>query len=115
MSKPSSQNLAFRIFVCACLALLLIGCGSTSADSKQKGGGKGGRGGGQAAIPVAVAKAEIRDLPVLLNGLGSVEAYNTVAVKTRIDGQLVRINVREGQEVKEGELLAEIDPRPYQV
>ena len=90
MSKPSSQNLAFRIFVCASLALLLIGCGSTSADSKQKGGGKGGRGGGQAAIPVAVAKAEIRDLPVLLNGLGSVEAYNTVAVKTRIDGQLLR-------------------------
>jgi multidrug efflux system membrane fusion protein len=107
--------LALRIFVCALLALLLTGCGNTSADSKQKGGGKGGRGGGQMTIPVAVAKAEVRDLPVLLDGLGSVEAYNTVAVKTRIDGQLVRVNFREGQEVKEGELLAEIDPRPYQV
>jgi len=116
MSKPSSHNLALRIFVCALLAMLLTGCGSTSADSKQKNGsGKGGRGGGQMTIPVAVAKAEVRDLPVLLNGLGSVEAYNTVAVKTRIDGQLVRVNFREGQEVKEGELLAEIDPRPYQV
>jgi multidrug efflux system membrane fusion protein len=115
MSKPSSHNLALRIFVCALLALLLTGCGNTSADSKQKSGGKGGRGSGQMTIPVAVAKAEVRDLPVLLNGLGSVEAYNTVAVKTRIDGQLIRINVREGQEVKEGELLAEIDPRPYQV
>lgn len=116
MSKPSSHNLALRIFVCALLALLLTGCGNTSADSKQKsGGGKGGRGGGQMTIPVAVAKAEVRDLPVLLDGLGSVEAYNTVAVKTRIDGQLVRVNFREGQEVKEGELLAEIDPRPYQV
>jgi multidrug efflux system membrane fusion protein len=116
MSKLSSHNLALRIFVCALLALLLTGCGSTSADSKQKsGGGKGGRGGGQMTIPVAVAKAEVRDLPVLLNGLGSVEAYNTVAVKTRIDGQLIRVNFREGQEVKEGELLAEIDPRPYQV
>jgi multidrug efflux system membrane fusion protein len=97
--------------------LLLGGCGHTSADSKQKGGGgKGGRGGGaQMTIPVAVAKAEVRDLPILLNGLGSVEAYNTVAVKSRLDGQLIKINVKEGQEVKEGELLAEIDPRPYEV
>jgi multidrug efflux system membrane fusion protein len=66
-------------------------------------------------IPVAVAKVEVRDLPILLNGLGSVEAYNTVAVKSRLDGQLIKINVKEGQEVKEGELLAEIDPRPYEV
>ncbi len=93
------------------------GCGHTSADSKQKGGGgKGGRGGGaQMTVPVAVAKAEVRDLPILLNGLGSVEAFNTVAVKSRIDGQLIKVNVKEGQEVKQGELLAEIDPRPYEV
>ncbi len=66
-------------------------------------------------IPVAVAKAEVRDLPSLLNGLGSVDAFNTVAVKSRIDGQLIKVNVKEGQEVKQGELLAEIDPRPYEV
>ncbi|MGC2696925.1 MAG: MdtA/MuxA family multidrug efflux RND transporter periplasmic adaptor subunit [Candidatus Angelobacter sp.] len=100
--------------------MILGGCGKTSADSKQKGGGgsgsgKGGRGGGQMTVPVAVAQAEVRDLPVLLNGLGSVEAFNTVAVKSRLDGQLIRVNVKEGQEVKEGELLAEIDPRPYEV
>lgn len=111
MSKP----LAGCILMCACLALILSGCGKTSADSK-KGSGKGGQGrGGQMVVPVAVAKVDVRDLPVILSGLGSVEAYNTVAVKTRIDGQLVQVAFREGQEVKEGDLLAEIDPRPYQV
>src|ERR1041385_2579244 len=113
MSKPLRHKLAAPALICAFFMLVLSGCGHTSADSRQKsGGGKGGRGGnGQMIIPVAVAKAEVRDLPILLNGLGSVEAYNTVAVKSRLDGQLIKINVKEGQEVKEGELLAEIDPQ----
>jgi multidrug efflux system membrane fusion protein len=117
MPKLLRHKLAAHALIGACFALILGGCGHTSADSKQKGGGgKGGRGGGaQMTIPVAVAKAEVRDLPILLNGLGSVEAYNTVAVKSRLDGQLIKVNVKEGQEVKEGELLAEIDPRPYEV
>jgi len=118
MSKPLRHKMAVHALICACFALILGGCGHTSADSKQKGGGagKGGRGGGaQMTIPVAVAKAEVRDLPILLNGLGSVDAFNTVAVKSRIDGQLIKVNVKEGQEVKQGELLAEIDPRPYEV
>ena len=118
MSKPLRHKLAVRALMCACFAIFLGGCGHTSADSKQKGGGgKGGRGGGgaQMTIPVAVAKADVRDLPIMLNGLGSVDAFNTVAVKSRIDGQLIKVNVKEGQEVKQGELLAEIDPRPYEV
>ena len=118
MSKLLRHKLAVSALICGCLVLVLGGCGHTSADSKQKGGGggKGGRGGGaQMTIPVAVANVEIRDLPILLNGLGSVEAYNTVAVKSRIDGQLIKVNFKEGQEVKEGDLLAEIDPRPYEV
>jgi multidrug efflux system membrane fusion protein len=115
MSKYLSNRVAGRILVCIGLALMLSGCGKTSADTKQKGGGKGGRGGAAGTIPVAVASAEVRDLPVLLNGLGSVEAFNTVAVKTRIDGQLVQVNFKEGQEVKQGDLLAVIDPRPYEV
>ncbi|HWF04269.1 MAG TPA: efflux RND transporter periplasmic adaptor subunit [Candidatus Angelobacter sp.] len=116
MSKFLSHKSAGRIFVCIGLAIILTSCGKTSADSSnKKGSGKGGRGGAMGAIPVAVASAEIRDLPVLLNGLGSVEAFNTVAVKTRIDGQLVQVNFKEGQEVKQGDLLAVIDPRPYEV
>jgi len=117
MPKLLLHKLPTYALICACFALILGGCGHTSADSKQKGsgGGRGGRGGAQMTIPVAVAKVEVHDLPILLNGLGSVEAYNTVAVKSRLDGQLIKINVKEGQEVKEGELLAEIDPRPYEV
>jgi len=117
MSKPLRHKLVQNALICACFALILSGCGHTSADSKQKGGGgKGGRGGGaQMTVPVAVAKADVRDLPIVLNGLGSVEAYQTVAVKSRLDGQLIKVNVKEGQEVKQGELLAEIDPRPYEV
>jgi membrane fusion protein, multidrug efflux system len=66
------------------------------------------------AIPVAVGVSERKDVPVYLTGLGTVQAFNTVTVKVRVDGQLDKINFTEGQTVKAGELLAEIDPRPFQ-
>jgi multidrug efflux system membrane fusion protein len=117
-----SSNMMARIALLACLALFTNGCGNTPIQSQQKGGdkgkgggGKGGKGGGQQTVPVGVAKVESRDMPVLLNGLGSVDAFNTVVVKTRIDGQLDRIAIKEGQEVTKGQLLAVIDPRPYEV
>jgi len=67
------------------------------------------------SVPVAVASAVVQDMPVYLTGLGSVTAYNTVSVKSRVDGQLIQVNFREGQQVKKGDLLVLIDPRPYQV
>jgi multidrug efflux system membrane fusion protein len=66
-------------------------------------------------VPVVVATATKGDLPVFLNGLGNVTAFNTVTVRSRVDGQIVKINFTEGQYVKEGDSLVEIDPRPYQV
>jgi len=87
--------------------------GSTASS-----GGGGRRGGGQGAaqaVPVSVATATNQDVPIYLDGLGSVEAFNTVTVKTRVDGPITQINFKEGQDVKKGELLAEIDPRQYQV
>ena len=67
------------------------------------------------AIPVTVAPAQKQDLPIYLTGLGSVAAYYTVSVKSRVDGQLVEVRFKEGEFVKQGALLAVIDPRPYQV
>ena len=97
------------------LALALAGCnGSPNPEAASRGrGGRGQR--GPMTISVAVAKAETRDVPVYLQGLGSVEAFNTVIVKSRLDGQLVEIHFKEGQEVNKGDLLAVIDPRPYEV
>jgi multidrug efflux system membrane fusion protein len=66
------------------------------------------------AMPVVAATATVGDMPVLLNALGTVTPLATVTVRTQINGQLVQIGFREGQEVNKGDFLAEIDPRPYQ-
>jgi multidrug efflux system membrane fusion protein len=67
-----------------------------------------------ATIPVATAFAERRDFPIFLAGLGTVQAYNMVSVKARVDGHLDKVAFVEGQTVTEGDLLAQIDPRPLQ-
>ena len=67
-----------------------------------------------AAVPVTVAAAGKTDFPVYLTGLGTVQGFNTVLVRTRVDGQIDKISFKEGQLVNQGDLLAEIDPRPFQ-
>ena len=69
---------------------------------------------GDRPTPVLVSAVERKSLPVYLSALGTVTAYNTVTIKTRVDGQLMRVNVREGQAVSQGQLLMEIDPKPYE-
>ncbi len=96
-------GLAASLAVCG----LLAGCSSKTKTARASGP--------PPAIPVGVATVKQGDFPVYLNGLGSVQAYYTVSVKTRIDGQIMQVNVREGQDVKKGDLLIVVDPRPYQV
>ncbi|HWC19558.1 MAG TPA: MdtA/MuxA family multidrug efflux RND transporter periplasmic adaptor subunit [Terriglobales bacterium] len=81
------------------------------------GRGRGGPGGADASrpVPVSAAPAQQRDIPVYLEGLGNVQAYYTVTIHSRVDGQLMQVNFREGQHVRKGDELALIDPRPYEV
>jgi len=76
------------------------------------GGRRGGAGGGP--VPVVAGKVEQKDMPIYLDGLGTVQAFNTVTVHPRVDGALVQVNFSEGQDVKTGDLLAVVDPKPYQ-
>src|ERR1700731_4107343 len=80
-----------------------------------KGQGRQGGGAGGFVVPVVVATAQRGDLPVYFNGLGTVTAFNTVTVHSRVDGQITKINFQEGQFVHQGEDLLDIDSRPYQV
>ncbi len=93
-------------------AVCAISTGCSSADSKQQ---KAQAAGPPRAVSVAVAPVLKQDVPVYLSGLGAVTAFNTANIRSRVDGQIMKVNFREGQDVHEGELLIEIDSRPYQV
>ena len=89
---------------------------ATTADANggKKSGGGGRRGGQDGPVPVVVAVAGVADVPVYLRGVGSARALNTVTVKPQVDGKLIKVSFREGQDVKKGDLLAEIDSVTYQ-
>jgi multidrug efflux system membrane fusion protein len=91
------------------VCLLLVGC----SNSESKTGNV--RAAVNQSVPVSVEPARQQDMPVYLVGLGSVTPLNAVSVKSRVDGQLVQVAFKEGQHVKKGQLLAIIDPRPFQV
>lgn len=86
----------------------LVGILSLGAVVQAQQGGPGG------AVPVTTAVAQSQQVPVTLSGIGTVRAAQSVAVKTRVDGTLDKVAFNEGQDVKAGELLAQIDPRPFQ-
>src|SRR5579863_7995261 len=79
-----------------------------------RGGGRGGRGAPLGPVPVVVTSVARSSIPNYLNGLGNVTAYYTVTVKSRVDGQYMKADFNEGDSVKQGQVLAELDPRPFQ-
>src|SRR5258708_16629868 len=91
------------------------GSSAGAAAPGAPGKGKGNFSAGNMVVPVVVATAQRGDLPVYFNGLGTVTAFNTVTVRSRVDGQLISIAFKEGQFVHEGDVLAQIEPRPFQV
>src|SRR5262245_36138993 len=105
-----------RYVLIALLVVILAGAGLGSyfaTDGRAK-EGKAGKGKGQPAVPVTVALVQQQTVPVRLHAIGTVEAYASVAVKARVDGQIQEVNFREGQPVKKGEVLFRIDPRPFE-
>ena len=77
-------------------------------------GAPGGKPGDKPPVPVVEAKVIKKDIPIYLNGLGNVQGFNTVTLRTRVDGQIEKIAFTEGQEVHKGDLLVKIDPKPFQ-
>lgn len=88
---------------------------SPGAAEPQQQRGKGGARRGMALAPVQAASAVTQSVPQYLSGLGTVTAASTVTLRSRVDGELMALHFTEGQQVAAGQLLAEVDPRPYQV
>src|SRR5271165_3097453 len=113
VSRPS-RRARLRWLFWVLLALAIIGAVVwyyPRPESQPKAGGRSQFGG---PVPVGVATVQKGDMPVTLTGLGTVTPLATVTVKTQINGQLTEVGFTEGQLVKKGDFLAQIDPRPYQ-
>jgi multidrug efflux system membrane fusion protein len=114
-------------WVWAALVLLFIGAAgwwyfdhqsgapmTASEGARGSGTGRGGGGRNRLGGPVAVTTALVSRQDVPVHGIGTVQAYNTVTVRVRVDGQLDKVMFTEGQDVNAGDVLAQIDPRPYE-
>ena len=109
------MRLSNRVLIAAAVIAVASAAGVGTyfvADGRAKEGRKAQK--GAPAVPVSIALASQETVPIRLQAIGNVEAYQTVALKARVDGQIVAVNFREGQPVRKGEVLFRIDPRPYE-
>jgi len=94
----------------AVIVLALLSCAC-----RREASGKAAEKGQARVVPVIVARVARRDVPVVLDGLGTVQAHRSVSVRPQVDGRLLRVHFREGGEIRRGQLLAEIDARPFRI
>ena len=114
-TAPARRRGWLWLLLAIALAAGVYGYFMRSAAVPEASTGKRGAGAAGRAVPVMTEVARKGDVSVYLDGLGTVSALNTVTVRPRVDGQLMKVLFVEGQWVKAGEVLAEIDPRPFQV
>ena len=115
--RQGFRKAAWNLSLIALAALFLCGCSGASSEPGGPGagkGGRGGRGGRGGDVPVMVALASQRDVPVEIQVIGNVEAYATISVKAQVGGQLTKVSFQEGDYVRRDALLFTIDPRPFQ-
>jgi multidrug efflux system membrane fusion protein len=105
-------------FVVAVLAIGVLAAAGAAiqykTDASDKGKDKAKKGGAGGPVPVSLAIVAQKSVPVRLQAIGNVEAFSSVALKARVDGQILEVTSREGQEVKKGDVLFRIDPRPFE-
>lgn len=108
--------LVIAVLLVAGIGYRVMGGGKqkAGAPAASAGGGAAGTGRDNAPVPVTVVAAEQKNVPVYVTAQGTVTAYNTVTVSPQVGGELLSVNFREGQAVKKGDLLAQIDPRTFQ-
>ena len=115
--KSKKRGLIWLVFlvIVAAVAGYAVWRASRPAPPVATQGGRGrGRGAGTGPVPVVVTSVTRSSIPNYLNGLGNVTAFYTVTVKSRVDGQYMKADFNEGDFVKQGQVLAELDPRPFQ-
>jgi multidrug efflux system membrane fusion protein len=103
-----------KVFRAASFAALIAACALFSSCSRKSADAKGQRLGSGIAVPVIVAQVESKDMPVELHAIGNVQAYSMVSVRSQITGPLTKVHIQEGQDVKAGDMLFTIDPRPWE-
>lgn len=121
LKKPLLGRVSLRLILLMLLIFAAVGYGVWyligNQGESQGPGGRGGRGGfgGPRVQPVSASEVKIMDVPLWINAIGTMVPKNLVTVRTRVDGELLKLHFTEGQMVKAGDLLAQVDPRPLEV
>ncbi|HWB31632.1 MAG TPA: MdtA/MuxA family multidrug efflux RND transporter periplasmic adaptor subunit [Acidobacteriaceae bacterium] len=113
---PKAGKSSWRAWISLGLLLVvaaIIGWRIYSTQQEDSAAAQKSAASGNRPVPVLAGEVQQKKMPIYLTALGTVEAYNTVTVRSRIDGQLVKVNFKEGQMVRRGTVLAQIDPEPY--